>query len=252
MKNIIAALFIALFSLIAVRPSGAGQETAMDIVQKNPAFGKFMSAVQGKATEARDIGNLYEVIYEQKGKKNIVYVTKDSRFLVFGALIDRTGKNITKERIDDLTRINFSDIPLQDSITIKKGTGEHKLVMVTDVDCPYCRKAYEWLQGQDNYTLHVFLFPLDFHPQSYEKSVKVLCAKDPVAALNRAKSDEPMKGEKCNAGEDKLKKHILVGQMLNLSGTPLFVLENGRKVEGLNKPELEKYLGRKGLTGGKE
>ena len=146
----------------------------------------------------------------------------------------------------------FSSSPLQDSITIKKGTGEHKLVMVTDVDCPYCRKAYEWLQGQDNYTLHVFLFPLDFHPQSYEKSVKVLCSQDIKAALKRAKSDEEIKGERCDKGEDRLKKHILVGQMLNLSGTPLFVLENGKKIEGLNKPELEKYLGRKRPEEGKK
>jgi thiol:disulfide interchange protein DsbC len=193
--------------------------------------------------DARDIGSLYEVIVQQGKQKGVAYATKDGKYLVQGALIDSKGENITKARFEELNKVEFSKIPLAEAIVIKKGTGAKKLVMITDVDCPFCIKAYDWLKTKDNYTLYVYLLPIpQLHPKAYDKSVKVLCAKDTLAALDLAKANKDIPAEKCAAGEAKLKKQMEIGQDLGAQGTPLFILDDGTKVVGFAQQALEDYL----------
>jgi thiol:disulfide interchange protein DsbC len=192
---------------------------------------------------ASDMGNLYEVIVQQGKQKGVLYTTKDGKYLVQGALIDAKGANITKARFEELNNVDFSRVSLNDAIIIKKGTGVKKLIMVTDVDCPFCIKAYDWLKTKDNYTLYVYLMPIpQLHPKAYDKSVKVLCAKDTLAALDLAKADKDIPAEKCADGEAKLKKQMEIGGELGAQGTPLFIMEDGTKVVGFAQQALEDYL----------
>ncbi|MBZ0156915.1 MAG: DsbC family protein [Alphaproteobacteria bacterium] len=203
----------------------------------------FLEKTQTTITEVRDLGSLYEVALEQGKKKGLVYLTKDGKYIVVGgSLVDKDFMNITALRAEELNRVNFSEIPLNDALVIKKGSGAKKLVMITDVDCPFCRKAHEGLKTMTDYTLYVFFLPLPSHPNSHEKSVKVLCSKDPAAALDLAKSDKEISAEKCAAGEEKLKKHMDFVNSLGISSTPQFIIESGRRIEGANMPALEEYL----------
>lgn len=203
----------------------------------------FLEKTQTTITEVRDLGSLYEVALEQGKKKGLVYLTKDGKYIVVGgSLVDKDFMNITALRAEELNRVNFSEIPLNDALVIKKGSGAKKLVMITDVDCPFCRKAHEGLKTMTDYTLYVFFLPLPSHPNSHEKSVKVLCSKDPAAALDLAKSDKEIPAEKCAAGEEKLKKHMEFVNSLGINSTPQFIIESGRRIEGANMPALEEYL----------
>ncbi len=193
--------------------------------------------------DASDIGNLYEVVIQQGKQKGVLYATKDGKYLVQGALIDGKGANVTKVRFEELNKIDFAKVSLKDAIVIKKGTGAKKLIMVTDVDCPFCIKAYDWLKTQDNYTLYVYLMPIpQLHPKAYDKSVKVLCSKDVLAALDLAKANKDIPAEKCADGEAKLKKQMEIGAELGATGTPLFILDSGAKVVGFAQQPLEDYL----------
>jgi len=202
----------------------------------------FLSKAQVEFTEAKDMGSVFEVVVSRGKAKNIVYVTKDGKYLLLGELIDKDIKNITRERVLEINKVDFSTIPFGDALEIKKGTGAKKLVMITDVNCPYCRKANEWLKTMNNYTLYVFFMPLS--QPSQEKTIKVLCSKDIVSALHEAKEGKELSAAKCEAGEARLKKHIEFAQGLGVTGTPLFILESGKRIEGFNQPALEDYLGK--------
>lgn len=199
---------------------------------------------QVKVLEAKDIGSLYEVVaLVPQRDKQIVYVTKDGNYVITGGnLFNKDKVNVTKDRYDEVNKVDVAKLPVKDAITITKGSGAKKLYLFTDVDCPYCKKAWEWLKTQTDYTLYVFLFPLDMHPNAAEKSVKILCDSNPEAAFDLAETDKPLTGEKCETGEKLLQKHKAVSTEIGVTGTPLIVLGNGIKSSGFNQKALEGYL----------
>ena len=132
--------------------------------------------------------------------------------------------------------------PLKDALQIKRGNGAKKLIMFTDVDCPYCRKAYDWLKSQTDYTLYIFFFPLDIHPNSPGKTVQILCSKDKETAIENAQSDKEINSQKCEAGEKMLATHKAVAGEVRVDGTPLFLTDSGKKITGLNVSALTSYL----------
>ncbi len=198
-----------------------------------------------RVLEERNLGSLRELVVERGGKKMLIYMSEDGKYLLIGALVDaKTGKNLTKERYREINRVDVSKLPLKEALRITFGKGSKKLIMISDPDCPFCRKAHAYLRDKD-VDLYVFLFPLDIHPGAYTKSVKILCSEDKVKAYDMALSGGEVKADRCKEGEDRLKKHILVGQIIGVSGTPLFIREDGIRIEGFNLRELEDYLGGK-------
>ena len=145
-------------------------------------------------------------------------------------------------RHEEANWVDVSKLPLKDAITIRKGNGAKELIMFTDVDCPFSRKAHEWLNSQTNYTLHIFLYPLNIHHHSHDKSVQVLCSKNRIAALHTALSGKEIGSEKCEAGEKMLARHIAVARKVGVHSTPIFVTETGAKISGWGKKTQESIL----------
>jgi thiol:disulfide interchange protein DsbC len=199
---------------------------------------------QVKVLEAKDLGNVYEVVASVPGRdKQIVYVTKDGSYLITGGnLVNKDKVNLTKERYDEVNKVDVSKLPIKDAITITKGSGAKKLYLFTDVDCPYCKKAWEWLKTQTDYTMYVFLYPLDMHPNATEKSIKILCDANHEAAFDLAEADQPLTADKCEAGEKLLQKQKAAAADLGVTGTPLIITGAGIKMSGFNQKALEGYL----------
>jgi len=130
---------------------------------------QIFKSIGAKLIEERDLGSLREYVIEKNSRKMIVYETKDGKYLIIGAILDaKSGKNLTKERYKEINKVDFSKIPLEEALHLKFGKGGKKLVMVSDPDCPFCRRAHRYLK-EKNVDLYVFLFPLDIHPNAYKK-----------------------------------------------------------------------------------
>lgn len=79
------------------------------------------------------IKGLYEVIVETGGKKSIVYLDSEKKNLVLGQIVDVVSKrNITKEKFDDINRVDFSSIPLDDAILLGSADAKYKVVVFDD------------------------------------------------------------------------------------------------------------------------
>ena len=238
---------LVVMMLLVLAPSLYAAEAAKADVSKKvrelPII-KSLFGTDAKVEEAKDLGSIYEVVASFPGRdKQIVYVTKDGAYLITGGnLINKDKKNLTKERYEQANKVDVSKLPLQDAVMVKKGTGAKKLYLFTDVDCPYCRKGWEWLKTQTDYTLYVYLFPLPMHPQAVEKSVKILCDKDPAAAFDTAHGDQGPASEKCEAGEKLLEKQKAVASGIGVNSTPLFITDNGLRMPGFNQKALQDYL----------
>jgi thiol:disulfide interchange protein DsbC len=78
---------------------------------------------------------LWEISYESGGKKGILYIDLPKKHVFSGSLITVQGrKNLTKEHLSDINRINVSQIPLKDALVIGDRSAQKRVIVFNDPD----------------------------------------------------------------------------------------------------------------------
>lgn len=192
------------------------------------------------------VHGLYEVI----SGRQVFYYAPEAECIVVGPIILKGGRNLTEEKNRELERKHLAamaskikDLPLDKAL--KVGNGKNRVIEITDPDCSFCRKAYQFFAGRKDVTKFIFFYPLDMHEQAEEKVRYIFCAKDKDKAYEEAMTGklDDMKFEVCKDDSiDKLfKAHKDVASQLGVTGTPFFYINN-EPVSGANIPLIEKIL----------
>lgn len=187
-------------------------------------------------------GGLYEAVINGQ----IVYTDEKFSFLIVdGGLIDtRSKKDVTKERMQELMKIDFSMLPLDKAIKVVKGNGARKIAVFSDPDCPFCKRLeQEELIKLDNVTIYTFLYPLEqLHPDAARKSSLIWCAPDRAEAWKNwvLNNQLPKSTADCQAPIEEVTE---LGISLGVNGTPTIFMSSGRRVQGAYPAdELEKLM----------
>jgi thiol:disulfide interchange protein DsbC len=188
----------------------------------------------------------YFGLYEVFAGDQIVYTDAKVSYVMVGTVIDPiTRVNLTEERMQALKAINVADLPIDQAIKIVRGNGARKFVVFSDADCPYCKQLEKTLEGMDNFTAYVLLYPIDqLHPDAARKSKIIWCSADrPKAWLDyMLKGTLPTNDGSC---ETPLPQLQAVAQKYHVVATPTLVFMDGRVIPGaLPKDRLEKELAR--------
>jgi|Deesub1362B_J571_1020462.scaffolds.fasta_scaffold00152_9 thiol:disulfide interchange protein DsbC len=78
---------------------------------------------------------LWEIAVESRGKKGIAYVDFAKENVIIGQIVKiKTRENLTRERFEELNRIDFSQIPLDNAIVMGNPKAENKVVIFDDPD----------------------------------------------------------------------------------------------------------------------
>jgi len=174
----------------------------------------------------------------------IYYTDATGNFLFQGQLIDaRTQRNLTDERIQKISAIDFKALPLKDAITIVRGNGERKLAVFEDPNCGYCKRFERDLAKLDNITVYLFLYPI-LGKDSMEKSKSIWCAKEPAKSWQdwMLRDQSPVAA---NCDTTALKRNVDFGQKMKISGTPTSIFVDGTRIPGaVDMVLLEKQLGK--------
>lgn len=176
---------------------------------------------------------LKEIVVKNSGE--IFYSNCDGSLLFVGAVIDKTGRNLTRESIDKAVKTIFETKikNIDKSTAIKMGNGKHELIVFTDPDCPYCRAAEAMFTAKPlDVTRYVFFTPLDsIHPDAAKKAIHVLCSADPEKELMKVIKNEITEfPNQCEEGKQKLEQHRKFSAELGVTGTPTFYLDGQRFV----------------------
>jgi thiol:disulfide interchange protein DsbC len=119
-------------------------------------------------------------------------------------------------------------------------------VEFTDPDCPYCRKASEFLEQKKDATRYIFFLPLPMHPDAENKVKYIFCAEDKAKAYEDAMKGklDNQKYEKCDKPEavELLKFHKDLAGKMGINGTPFFIINGKKAITGANTPEIEAAL----------
>lgn len=174
------------------------------------------------------VPGLYEV---RVNHSDIFYTDEKGDFLFEGSLIDtRTRQNLTEQRMDKLTAIAFSDLPLKDAFTMVRGNGKRKMAVFEDPNCGFCKKFERDLLKIDNVTVHVFLYPI-LSADSADKSRNIWCAKDKAKVfLDWMVRDVTPPAAQCDTAA--LTRNLDFGKKARISGTPTIIFADGTRVPG--------------------
>lgn len=172
---------------------------------------------------------LYEVFFEGQ----ILYTDeKASAFLVEGQLIDtRSMQNVTAERLDKLTAIDFSALALNQAIKQVRGNGKRILVTFEDPNCGYCKVLARDMMKLDNVTIYTFLYPI-LSEDSLKKSRQIWCAADKVKAWNNWMTQNVTPSGKGDCDVTALTSNRDFGRKHGISGTPTLIFADGSRIFG--------------------
>jgi thiol:disulfide interchange protein DsbC len=227
---------ITILGLLACNQGSAfAQEAAIrkNLGERMPAFSKIDEV--GKTP----IDGLYEV---RINGSDIFYTDAEGNFLIQGNLLDvRAKRNLTEERVEKLSAVDFSALPVKDSFTIVRGNGKRKLAVFEDPNCGYCKRFERDLQKVNDITIHMFLFPI-LSADSADKAKNIWCAKDQGKAwLDLMVRDQPVAKASCDASV--LERNLALGKKHKITGTPTLLFEDGSRVPGaINAQEVEQRL----------
>ncbi len=234
MKKLVAALVVALLAVSALANEAAVKKAVeaklnfkVDGVRRTPYLG----------------------LYEVTSGSDVIYTDEKVTYFFAGNVIDvATKKNLTQERVRQLSAIKFSDLPLENAVKMVRGNGKRVIATFEDPNCTYCKRLAKDLATMDNVTIYTFLYPI-LSQDSYDKAKAVWCAAD----RGKAWQDLMVQGT-APAGkgdcDTPLEKNLALGQKLKVTGTPTIFLTNGERVPGaVPLAELEQMLAKAG--GGK-
>lgn len=214
-------------ALIALMPSQAlGDEQTIRRALEPKLGGAKIMSIQKLPGVA-----LYEVAILREGGHAIFYTDASAQYVINGSVMDvRSGRDLTGERLRKLSAIDWNQLPFQWAITTTRGSGRRKIAVLSDPNCPYCKRFEEDLARLDDITVHILPYAI-IRPESVRQSKAVWCSADRVKAWNDLmfRRVEPQAGTDCDTPVEKL---IEYGRRLGATATPTWFLASGERHSG--------------------
>ncbi len=177
------------------------------------------------------VAGISEVVFSGEQGPMLVYINDKGTHAFAGELIDiLKERNLTEERIEELTRVKFDSLPLDKAVKVVKGKGKRRLVVFSDPDCPYCRRLEKELTKIDDVTVYTFLYPIA-HPAAIPKSKLIWCAADRAQAWTDYMLNGALPANKGDCANP-LDAVMALGQKMRVNGTPTLIFTNGRRIPG--------------------
>ena len=215
---VIASLLLGLASIVA----GASETTVKAAMQKKYPQLPVQSVIR------TPLAGIYEVY----ANGQLLYTDEKVGYLfINGSMIDADKKtNLTEERMNRLTAIKFSELPLDLAFKMVKGKGTRKLGYFADPNCGFCKRFEQNLAKIDDVTVYVFLYPI-LSPDSMEKSKSVWCSKDRAKVWNdwMLNGVAPATAGTCDTP---IEETLAFGRQKNISGTPTLFFADGQRIPG--------------------
>ena len=175
----------------------------------------------------------YAGLYEVRSGGDILYTDKNAQYLVVGHIFNaKTSQDLTKDRLDELNKIKFSDLPLESAVKLVKGDGKRVIAIFEDPNCGYCKRFRQTtLKEVDNVTVYTFMYNI-LSEDSAVKSKNIWCSAD----RNKAWDEWMIEGKaaatapaNCNTPNDKI---TALGRKLRITGTPAIFFADGSRIPG--------------------
>lgn len=251
MKRFLIAASLALLAQVGLAQSSTSEAPASAATKGFGSAAEVSSNLKRlypqtvfKSVKDSPLPGIYEVVMG----RNVAYVDQTGRFFLFGRLIDMpVQKDLTENTLKEAQRVDVASLPLADAIKTVRGKGERTLYVISDPDCPYCKRLEDTLRQVQNVTIYTFLYPIaSLHPDAERKSAVIWCARDRAKAWDdfMTKATLPAgSGDAPPSCDNPVQRNIALAKRLGATGTPTLINAEGRLEAGaLNLKDLEGFL----------
>lgn len=126
---------LVLMMTLSVNSAFAGKSDNISKDQARDVLMRVLPDVKVISVEKAVVAGLWEVVIQSRGQNGIVYLDKGGKHIIFGSIVESaTQTNITKRKFDDINKVDFSSIPLDDAIVMGNKDAKHKVVVFDDPD----------------------------------------------------------------------------------------------------------------------
>ncbi len=184
-----------------------------------------------ESVQKAPFGNLDEVVIRGSSGTQILYVDAEAGVILSGQAFEaKSGRNLTEERTRKLGSIKWASLPFDDAITFVRGDGRRKIAVLSDPNCPFCKRFEKDLAKLDDSTVHIFLYPV-IKPESVVQTKAVWCSPDRAKAWRDLMLNDvqPTAKPDCKTPVEKL---VALGRRLGANSTPTWFVESGERYSG--------------------
>jgi thiol:disulfide interchange protein DsbC len=225
---ILLACSAAMFASVTVAAGAGGDAATAAFIKK-----QFQARLGEDSQIDSVIKTPYGGLYEVRVGPDIFYTDAKAKYVFVGRVMNaETQEDYTKARVDQVTRIKFSELPLDSAVKVVKGNGKRIIAVFEDPNCGYCKRFRKTLEGMDNVTVYTFLYNI-LSEDSSVKSKNIWCSADRAKAWD----DWMLNGKAAPAAPDTClttpnEKIFELGRKLRISGTPTIFFADGSRIPG--------------------
>lgn len=183
-------------------------------------------------------------IYQANAGGRMVYYAPESEHILFAAIYDRSGVNVTALAQDAAARKRLAGLDRSNALILGP-VNAPEVIEFTDPDCPYCRaldRFWATKAAEGKPVRRVIFFVSGIHPGAASKAEHILCARDSEATFRAIYGGAaPDRLDACVAGHARLTAHDAAVKAIGLSGTPTLIL-GGKLISGFQQGEIEAWL----------
>ena len=184
-----------------------------------------------------EVENIYEIHYGGA----IIYITYDGKYIFEGGNLQRVEKEGKSFVFTNLTEIsasmgrkNLLD-QIKDESLFVYGNSEKKFIsVVTDIDCPYCRKFHKDIPIYIESGVKVKYLVLTRKKSSKEKVISAWCSNNRNSAFTSLNNKEKIPKSNCN---NPIQAQQDIISSLGVSSTPTIYLPDGTLILGYKDPK---------------
>lgn len=226
-------LLSRLFILVAVviwpslLLSAEGDVESADIKSLRNVLSKKLPELGITQIKETPIHGVYEVVVGAQ----IIYTDGNARYAIDGDLIDLvTKRNFTEESRAVIRVTKIDELGEKNMIVYTPETVNHTITVVTDINCPYCRRLHAEMDEymKSGVKVRYIFMPLK-GKDDYDTTVSVWCSDDKNLALDLAKAGSKIEKASC---DNPIQRHMNLARQLGVRGTPAIILENGDMLPG--------------------
>ena len=245
LRNLCLALTITLILCLpaAAMNGGCGEGECKDC--------HHLSVDEAKQILGRQVGKVKSVAFsvvpgfwllqvERGGQQYPLYLDFSKKYVaegnIFRLVEGRTVTTTANRRSQPLKKIDVAAIPLKDALLLGKKKAPIKVFVVTDPECPYCKRLHQELKQvvkqRKDIAFYIKMFPLRIHPKSRKKAESIVCSKS-LKMLEDSLAGKAIPDPDCK--NDLLEKSITFLKEHGIHSTPTLILPDGTVQPGYRK-----------------
>jgi thiol:disulfide interchange protein DsbC len=211
-------LLISLLFLTTLLNAKEVSQKDIQLIKKNFPFIFQRGDIQ--IAKSVDFGNLKLIEVSVGPQVYTFFYSKIDNKIIMGEVFTPQGKKLKAPLDKEL---------INRGIIYSYGTGKQDIYIVTDPECPYCKKLEDALPKDigKRYTIHTILMPLSFHKNAPAMSLWVIAGKDTKEkharlqkVLNGDTTYKTFNPKNKALLQRKLEQSLAAAKELKASGTP--------------------------------